>query len=243
MVVAITDGDTIVVELAGGPRESLRLIGINSPESDECHAAESAATLEGLIPPGTEVHLTRDVSDRDRFDRLLRYVWLGGLHVNEELVRRGAAIAREYPPDVAMSDRLRSAQEEAEAAGVGLWAPDACGPPGESDVVVVELHADAPGNDHENLNGEWVRIRNRGDISVDMTGWVLKDESATHRYEFPDGYTLGAGADVTVFTGCGVDIPAELYWCSSQGAVWNNDGDTAFLLDHHGNIVSTLGSG
>lgn len=68
-----------------------------------------------------------------------------------------------------------------------------------------------------------------------MGGWVLKDESATHRYNFPSGFALGVGAEVRVFTGCGSDSATELYWCNS-GAVWNNSGDTAFLLDKNGNI-------
>lgn len=71
-----------------------------------------------------------------------------------------------------------------------------------------------------------------------MTGWVLKDESASHRYSFPSGFNLVLGAAVRVHTGCGTDTAASLYWCQN-GAVWNNDGDTAFLLDLNGNITDT----
>lgn len=68
---------------------------------------------------------------------------------------------------------------------------------------------------------------------------MLKDESASHRYTFPAGFVLGAGTTVTVYTGCGTNGQASLYWCSG-GAVWNNDGDTAFVTDHNGNIVHSL---
>lgn len=241
VVVSITDGDTIRVSV-GGSNERLRIIGINSPESGECFAREADRALSAMLPQGTEVHLTRDRSDRDQYDRLLRYVWVGGFNVGEEMVRRGAAIAREYPPDVALAERLARAQDEARDGGRGLWAADACGAPTGFRVEVVELHADAPGNDHENLNGEYVVIRNRGGSPADLTGWVLKDESASHRYSFPSGFTLGAGAGVTVFTGCGADTAEYLYWCSRRGAVWNNDGDTAFLLDPNGNLVHSLSS-
>lgn len=239
-VSSITDGDTLRVSWAGGT-EPLRIIGINSPERGECFAAEAAAVLEWLAPVGSTVWLTRDQSDRDQYDRLLRHVWIGNLSVGEEMVRRGAALAREYPPDLAMADRLGSAQLEAKESGLGLWAKDACGQSAGYDLVITQLQADAPGNDHENLNGEFVVIRNQSEMGVDMTGWMVKDESATHRFSFPAGYVLGAGASVTIYTGCGQDSAAKLYWCSPRGAVWNNDGDTAFLLDHHGNVVHDLG--
>lgn len=240
IVASITDGDTIRVRLSNGSTEPLRIIGINSPERGECFAAEAAAVLEWLAPVGSTVWLTRDRSDRDQYDRLLRHVWVGGLNVGEEILRRGAALARDYPPDTSMSSRFRAAQEHAREMGLGLWAKDACGPSAGYDLTVVELQADAPGNDHENLNGEYVVIRNNGAMGVDLTGWVLKDESASHRYQFPAGFVLGAGASVAIHTGCGADGAATLYWCSSKGAVWNNDGDTAFLLDHHGNVVHSL---
>lgn len=238
-VAAITDGDTLRVIL-GGSTEPLRLIGVNAPERGECFAAESTAVLEWLTPVGSTVWLTIDRSDRDQYDRLLRHVWLGSLNVGEEMVRRSAALAREYPPDLAMADRFGAAQEEAKETGLGLWSKDACGPSAGHDVELTGLEADAPGNDHENLNGEFAVIRNNGAMGLDMTGWVLKDESASHRYAFPSGYVLGAGATVTVFTGCGDDSASRLYWCNGAGAVWNNDGDTAFLLDHHGNVVDDL---
>jgi micrococcal nuclease len=239
-VTSITDGDTLDVSLAGGGPDTVRLIGTNSPEPGECFADESSRTLSTLIPVGTEVAMTVDVSDRDQYDRLLRYLWLGGMSVNEEMVRRGAAISRRYPPDTTMAARLDQAQAEAQDRQLGLWEPDACGPDAGTEIVLTMIEADAPGDDNENLNAEYVQLSNRGDIAVDMTDWVLKDESASHRFEFPAGFTLGAGAGLTIFTGCGPDSATSLHWCNVGGAVWNNDGDTAFLLDHNGNIVHSL---
>jgi competence protein ComEC len=107
-------------------------------------------------------------------------------------------------------------------------------------VVVSEVRLDADGDDNANLNDEWVRLTNRGTTPVDLTGWVVKDTSASHRYSFPAGFILEAGASVTVRTGCGTDTPTDLHWCSQGSAVWNNSGDTAFLLDPAGNIVDSL---
>ena len=239
-VASITDGDTLEVTLPDGAGQTVRLIGVNTPESGECWADEAALALQTLVPVGSDVGLTIDISDRDQFDRLLRYLWVGSMSVNEELVRRGAGISRRYPPDTGMADRFESAQAAANAASLGLWAPDACGPAADADLSIVELVADATGDDNENLNGEWVQVHNDGANLVDMSAWGVKDESASHRYVFPTGFTLAPGESVTVYTGCGDDFGTDLYWCAVGSAVWNNDGDTAFLTDPNGNTHSSL---
>lgn len=238
-VISITDGDTLDITTADGTSDTIRLIGVNSPETGECFSDEAALVLNILTPEENHVGLTTDVSDRDQYDRLLRYVWVGGLSVNEELVRRGAAISRQYPPDTAMATRFEQAQLEAKNQELGLWEPDACGPDAGTQIAVVEVEADAPSDDNQDLNSETVHLRNNGHIGVDLTDWVLKDESASHRYTFPLGFVLAAGAQVAVHTGCGIDTIDTLYWCNN-GAVWNNDGDTAFITDHNGNIVDSL---
>jgi micrococcal nuclease len=242
-VLSITDGDTIEVRRADGTTARVRLIGTNSPESGECHGPESTLVLAALIPSGSLVGLTQDVSDVDAFDRLLRYLWVGSMSVNEETVRRGAALSRHYPPDTAMSGRLDAAQDAAREAEIGIWSPTACGPRAAASLTIADVVFDAPGNDGENLNGEWISIRNDGTTAIDLTGWGIKDESATHRYEFPSSYTLAPEESVTVYTGCGNDFGSELFWCNVGSAVWNNSGDTAFLLDPNGNAHDTFSYG
>jgi micrococcal nuclease len=129
--IRVVDGDTLVVEV-DGRTERLRYIGIDAPElarddgavPAECWAAE-AATAHAELVAGTELHLRRDRSDRDRFGRLLRHSWIieDGrlLHVGEELVRRGAARARSYPPDTAWDARLAEAEAVARSERAGLW--------------------------------------------------------------------------------------------------------------------------
>lgn len=234
-VISITDGDTLDVYLEDGSRDTVRLIGINAPEIGECWAVEADRTLEELVPPGSEIGMTRDQSNRDQFGRLLRYLWIDSTSVNEELVRVGAVISRRYPPDTAMAEVLEAAQAEAESAGAGLWAPDACGPSSDADLAVLELRFDADGNDNENLNDEWISIVNQGDEPLDLTGWGIRDESSTNRFRFPAGLTVEPGATVTIHTGCGQSSGSMQYWCSKGSAVWNNDGDTAFLIDPGGN--------
>ncbi len=236
-IVRVLDGDTIVVHI-DGVEDRVRLIGINAPESGEC-IVDEATTMLTTILDGRSVTLLGDVNDRDQYGRLLRYVYVGEVFVNEQLVEAGVAFAHRYEPDTAMAEVLEAAQLRAQQAAVGMWAPDACGPAVEADVVVESIRYDADGNDNENLNDEWVLIVNRTMEAVSIGGWTLKDESASHRFVFPSGFTLRAGDKVTVHTGCGQDSRQHLYWCESGSAVWNNSGDTAFLLDLAGNIVAT----
>jgi micrococcal nuclease len=67
---------------------------------------------------------------------------------------------------------------------------------------------------------------------------MVKDESSSHRYTFSD-LTVEPGQDLTLFTGCGTDTATARYWCNTDSAVWNNGGDTVFLLDPVGNIAAS----
>lgn len=236
-VLSITDGDTMRV-LVDGENEPLRLIGINAPESGECLAAEATSLLADLVGDGP-VRLESDVSDRDDFGRLLRYVYAGDVFINEALVREGLALAHRYEPDTARSGELEEAQSAAETDGAGMWNPEVCGSAGEASLTIGHIRYDADGDDNHNLNDEWVEIANPGEASADLSGWSVKDESASHRYRFPSGYHLDGGATVRIHTGCGDDTATALYWCNRGSAVWNNSGDTVFVLDPNGNVVAS----
>ncbi len=127
----VVDGDTIIV-IVSGQRQRLRYIGIDTPESVkpdtpvERMGREATAANEVLVE-GRTVVLETDVSETDRFGRLLRDVWVERdgvlVLVNLELVRMGFAYVTTFPPDVKYADRLLVALNEARAAGVGLWGP------------------------------------------------------------------------------------------------------------------------
>ena len=109
----------------------------------------------------------------------------------------------------------------------------------EDGVIRVEISLvkyDAPGDDNYNLNGEWVKISNTGDLDVDMSGWKLKDENK-HVYYFPDEFLLKKDKSVTVYTGLGEDTTTELYWECSR-SIWTNTGDCAYLIDESENEVA-----
>jgi len=118
----VIDGDTF--ELASG--EKVRLIGVNTPEihgQTEHYGKEAAAFAERELT-GRSVYLFRDVSDRDRYGRLLRYVFVEGDEVmfNERLLREGYAQVMTVSPDVLFADAFVALQREARARQAGLWA-------------------------------------------------------------------------------------------------------------------------
>ncbi len=119
-VVRVIDGDTIKVDI-GGMLFSVRYIGINCPESDQPGGSEATEANRQLVE-GQLVKLEKDVSDVDRYGRLLRYVYVGELFVNAELVALGYAQAATYPPDVAFADLFVDLEREAREGGRGLWA-------------------------------------------------------------------------------------------------------------------------
>jgi micrococcal nuclease len=127
----VYDGDTIAANI-DGKRETVRLIGIDAPETGgnftevECAGPEATAFLRSLLPNDTTIWLERDVSERDRFDRLLFFLWMvddgRAVLVNEAAVAAGYAIAQVYPPDEGYAGVLAAAEEEARAARLGMWA-------------------------------------------------------------------------------------------------------------------------
>jgi micrococcal nuclease len=116
----VVDGDTIEVDEGGVPFR-VRYIGMDAPElKGEPMAAESLEANRRLVE-GKRIVMVRDLSEADRYGRLLRFVFSGGIFVNSELVRLGLARATSYPPDVSCAAELRSAESEARAARRGLW--------------------------------------------------------------------------------------------------------------------------
>jgi micrococcal nuclease len=129
VVTSVIDGDTIVVR-TGSRRETVRLIGVDTPETKhpdrpvECGGPEASARTAGLLPRGTPVRLVRDDEARDVHGRLLAYVWrdADGLFVNLDLVASGHARPLPYPPNTSHAALFAAAARQAETAGLGLWA-------------------------------------------------------------------------------------------------------------------------
>ena len=103
--------------------------------------------------------------------------------------------------------------------------------------VKLWVFANAPGNDHYNLNGEYVVISNIGPEPLSLDGWTLCD-AARHCYRFPEGASVASGGEDTLFTGSGRSGGTRFYMGSGR-AVWNNGGDVATLSDASGRVMAT----
>ena len=126
-VVRVVDGDTIYVQL-GDRVEKIRYIGVNSPEihhpiKGEEPGGREAAEVNRRLVDGHHVRLELDVRARDRYGRLLAYVWVGNTMVNAELLRLGYAQVMTVPPNVRHQDLFLRLQREARDANRGLWHP------------------------------------------------------------------------------------------------------------------------
>jgi micrococcal nuclease len=134
------DGDTLTIN-HNGRKESIRLIGIDTPESKSNKKArkdamrsnedlrtivslgkEAAQFVKTLVHPGDPVFIEFDRQTRDKYGRLLGYVYLAdGTMLNEEIVRAGYANLMTYPPNVKYQDRFLRAYHDARDNNRGLW--------------------------------------------------------------------------------------------------------------------------
>lgn len=233
-VVHVFDGDSLLVSIDGEEAE-IRLLGINAPEGTECHGDDARSTLTQLLDSGV-VTLVADDEDTDQFGRLLRYVYVDALSANLALLANGDAIALQG--DHSAEADFVAVSDAAAAARLGLWAADACGPtPPPADIAIVDYEYNPDGRDEADKNGEWIAVANTGSDTVDMSRWILRDESTQHRFVFPVGFSLDPSQEVLVHTGCGEDGSSHLYWCA-EDPVWSNGGDTILLQLEDGTVVS-----
>lgn len=224
-VTNVIDGDTVEIETG----EKIRLLGINAPEENEHYYKEAKDRLVKLVG-GKLVKLEAGSEDKDRYGRLLRYIFIGDTFVNLQIVKEGYATVYIINPDEKYYLDFKKAEKEAKDNKLGLWVSSSS----VDCIAVAVLHYDAGGNDNENLNDEYLTLQNKCDNPISMNGWEVKDEG-TNIYAFK-GFVLGSNSKVTLYTGSGSNTANELHWGKNK-AVWNNGGDTLFLRDDKGNLV------
>lgn len=126
LVTKVIDGDTIALE----DGQTVRYIGIDAPETrGDCFSTESTDRNKELVL-GKAVRLEKDVSERDRYQRLLRYVWVDNpsagsgqaIFINDYLVKEGYAKVSTYPPDVKYQEKFLESEKYARDNNLGLWS-------------------------------------------------------------------------------------------------------------------------
>ncbi|MDP9406053.1 MAG: lamin tail domain-containing protein [Actinomycetota bacterium] len=254
-VVHISDGDTFEVDVDDdglGP-VVVRMTGVqamemhkSTSEPPECHAAEAEASLGRLID-GKRVRLSAvDADSRGLRNRLVRFVevYRDGVwrDVNLAQLRRGHALWMPHPTETVRHLTYNRAAAAAAARGAALWDIDTCGA-GPHHSVPLELWAqwDADSKDALNVNGEWVKLRNRSTTeTLTLDGWSLRD-TALREYRFPSDTSVPPGQTLTVHVGVGTDSGLTRYWGLSAPIFENvpadrSLGDGAYLFDPDGDL-------
>ncbi len=215
----VIDGDTI--ELGNG--EKVRLLGVNAPEKEEIGYEEAKASLAKAIE-GKNV--TIESMKKDRYERVLGYVYLNDLSVNLGMIKSG--LAHVYFLKSGRYEKLfEDAEMEAMKKEIGIWKKS------EIDCITVAEFQWDEGQEKDS-NNEWVVFRNDCNSSLDLDGWYVKDE-ATHIYKFKN-VELSVGETLTLITGTGHDSDNIVYW-NQKTPIWNNDGDRLFLRDGEGRLA------
>jgi endonuclease YncB( thermonuclease family) len=255
----IYDGDTLLVEIKG-EAHPVRFAGIDAPEivadSKEKdnnplafgldfsrrmkqalrqEAYEARKFLRQCLKDAD--HVLLEITGEQR-GRLVGYAFRPGEKQPLGLALVRAGLARVYTGrfDFDREEAYVRAQVEAMAGRSGLWE---LLNERKTDVdFFIGVHADARGRERSNLNDEYVVIGNVDDKERELGGHLVVDE-ANHDFQIPPDTVLKPGACITVRTGGGEDMEGTFYQHRGD-AIWNNDGDTVYLLDPEGSEIARL---
>ncbi|UPV75952.1 thermonuclease family protein [Halorussus limi] len=255
-VTSAADGDTVDVRYSNGSTDTVRLLGVDTPEVNventpgefegvpntqagkDClrSAGKNASqfTKDTLVGKTVTLKFDSQSDRRGDYGRLLAYVYLNGENFNLDLIEKGHA--RVYDSTFSQRETFYSAENESQANLRGLWHcrtidDGGDGGSGDSGTASVEwVYAEA-----SNPNDERVQVKNTGSGELDLSGYTLED-AAGHTYTFPSGFTLASGDSVWVHSGSGTDDSDDLYAAFGH-EIWNDGGDTAYLYDENGDEV------
>lgn len=224
-VLKVIDGDTVIISTG----EHVRYIGINAPEIGMPFYEEAKRENEELVLE-RKVKIEFDRKKRDQYGRILAYIFVGRIFVNYELLRKGFVFLYRDRENKKYRNLLIEAETEAIENKRGLWRDFHKIP-----IRIEEVNYNPEGRDEENLNGEYVVLKNISGKRIDISNFSIKDESH-NMFIFPDGSYIEGGGEVLVYTGRGVKGNGKFFFNSTH-PIWNNDYDTAYLMNAKGNIV------
>ncbi len=231
---SVYDGDTLTLTTG----DKVRLKWVNTPELRPAEPfGDEARQLATDLVQGkvVQLKLAASGSHRDSYGRVVAGISVGDTDLSLALVERGLAHVFIIPPDDLDPTALLAAQSRARAQRLGIWSTASYG----GALHITSFHANASGDDHLNVNGEYLRICNVTAEEVSLDGWRLVDLSGqSHR--LPD-VTVPAGHTVQVRSGQGehqADAGRQLaVHLGSTTPLWNNDHEVVTLYDPEGRQV------
>lgn len=248
-VTRVVDGDTLYVDYYGDGTKtpvSTRNMGLQAMEIGTCHAAAATAVLKRWAPPGSVVRMTSVHASSRSWGRPLRLVDVktpsGWVDPQLKVLQAGQALPLTFGNEEILRWRTYfKAAQTARAQGIGLWDPDSCKPgPQQSVPIRLWVNYDVDGDDSKNVNGEYVRILNSGDVPLKVGGWVVRTGSQDY-FHLPAGTTVGARSYLTLHVGKGRANARNLYWGYPKTKFPNweeprSHGGGAYLFDRDGDV-------
>ena len=256
-VVFVADGDTFDVDVYGDGTSTplrVRTIGMNTMEQSvysqdlskikgDCHSTEATRRLHSLIN-GKVVRVTSRYASsmtgkryRRSIDVKIDGVWRD---VHLLLMKEGHGLFLSHGVEYRKNLSYMKAAQQAKIAGRNVWDPDYCGA-GPAANLTVAVSYNPSGEDARNLNGEYVKVTNRGTNAVSLAGWHVRDGGPTN-YNFPGNASVAPGGSVYVHVGSGTNTATHFYWGRSApmfdnvSAAPQNNGEGGYLFDPKGNL-------
>lgn len=233
-VVSVYDGDTFTLSTG----DKVRVMWINTPELKplEDYGIEARDATEAFVSTGS-VSLSYGGAERDGYGRLLGQVSVEGRWLAEDLIEKGLAHLFLIPPvgDETPVETLLAAQDRARAANRGIWSTERY----QGTVHITSFHANADGDDRENVNGEYLRVCNVTSEPLSLDGYRISDASGNSWLLPP--VVIPAGHTVKIHSGVGednYDAKEQLaIHLGSESPIWNNEYDRATLYDRYGRVM------
>src|SRR5829696_3571211 len=256
----VDDGDTLDADVPGdglGGLLRVRITGMQAMEQTsyraarrggDCHAVEATNRLEQLVRRSKmRVRLAALYPDSRSRGRRLRAVAVRSKgrwrDVSRIMLNEGHALWWAPPNEDFGNVRYSVIAQKTAAARRGLYSPNYCGDgPNEGHPIKAWANWDADGSDVDDLNGEWVKVKNLDPVNaLPLDGWYLRD-SSLRRFTFPSGSSIAPGGEVKVYAGAGASSGSEFFW-GLRTPVFDNAthddrgrGDGAYLFDPQGDL-------
>jgi endonuclease YncB( thermonuclease family) len=233
-VIKVYDGDTFTLE----NKDRVRLSWVNTPElrPEQAYGLDARDAAAALIL-NKKVTLVYGPVQRDGYGRLLAGVRIAETDLSTHLLKLGLAHLFIIPPVVGDVAAMLEAQARAKSAQRGIWSTDAY----KGALHITSFHANARGDDRENVNGEYARVCNVSNHAVDLDGFRVT-ELAGRSWVLPS-LLVPPGHTVKIHSGKGVhqtDPTQQLaVYLDNDGPIWNNTRDRLTIYDRHGKVMDS----
>lgn len=247
IITHIADGDTIDVRYTSSSKEKrIRFLGIQAMEihptapgtPNDCYADEATQRLNKLTGGIGSLVILRALDDSIEIqNRLARHIFINKngkeINIGEKLLEEGLVLPFLHESENTYNNTYMLAAKMAKKFNLGMWSStNHCSTPADSSNSSFEIYLnyDAEGDDNTNLNGEWIKIKNISDRTVDISNWWLRD-SGQNFFRFSNSTILSNNEELIIYGGKGTDNKSSLYW-NNTISLFGNTGDGIYLMDY-----------